>query len=184
MTEPVKLVNTNETFDRTSVQTWYRRSVKGEQKQSISAVDVFVPCAKLHICECCATTCVSPWLLTLFGWLPADVEPKCPRTGQPLKGWIIFQADEELRKRIVAWADKHKCNLDLISNINASMEREAAQAAPPYLSACRGGQAGVHPRHPSQLHLPRLPKVRFIVSCYRKNQSTQTVRALYLVVVV
>ncbi len=33
MTEPVKLVNTNETFDRTSVQTWYRRSVKGEQNE-------------------------------------------------------------------------------------------------------------------------------------------------------
>ncbi|BDA51593.1 probable E3 ubiquitin-protein ligase LIN-2 [Coccomyxa sp. Obi] len=102
MTEPVKLINTNETFDRTSVQTWYRRSMK-------------------------------------------DVEPKCPRTGQPLKGWIVIQADDELRKRIVAWADKHKCNLDLISKINASQKRNAAQAPPSYLSACRGCKVGAHP---------------------------------------
>lgn len=81
----------------------------------------------------------------------ADVEPKCPRTGQPLKGWIVFQADEELRKRIAAWADKHRCNLDLISKIRASQGREAAQAAHSCLSACRGCKAGVQPRRHSQL---------------------------------
>lgn len=97
MTEPVKLVNTNEVFDRTSLQTWYRRSAK-------------------------------------------ESEPKCPRTGQPLKGWIVIQADDELRRQIVAWADKHKCNLDLISKIKAS--QQAAQAAPSYQSACRGCEAG------------------------------------------
>ncbi|CAL8465721.1 g5257 [Coccomyxa elongata] len=102
MTEPVKLVNTNETFDRTSLQSWYRRSIK-------------------------------------------DVEPKCPRTGQVLRGWIIIQADEELRRRIVAWADKHKCNLDLISRASASNEYKATQAAPFHPAACRGCKAGAHP---------------------------------------
>ncbi|BDA47592.1 probable U-box domain-containing protein 17 at C-terminar half [Coccomyxa sp. Obi] len=59
-----------------------------------------------------------------------EMEPKCPRTGEPLKGWIIIQPDDDLRSRLLAWAAQHNCNLELISRLSDSPPGQAVTAAP------------------------------------------------------
>lgn len=90
------------------------------------------------------------WRTLIYIYCAADVNARCPLTGERLKGWITIETNDGLRRRIAAWANKHKFNLELISSLSNSQRKQRARPFPSLPPTCTQCKQGMPRRFPCQ----------------------------------
>ncbi len=145
MMEPVKILNTGVTINRTSAQAWMRTR---EPLTLLILLHSARPAAMLDTTArlgltapvstimhyplqriSCSAARLRQYAPIVMGVPVAAGSQVCPVTGQPLRGWVAMESNDALRERIQQWVTEQGINISLLENAAVMMHDLCARVA-------------------------------------------------------